>query len=123
MARFRILGLLFSATEEDVQELIEKDDRVRNSLWLEALFNKELILEDLQKFPEDQIRLACGFARDYGYLFEPNPDLLNLCRKDDRADQRYLRKFFEMVRWLAEHDGQSQGIMAGENVQWSGTHH
>ena len=112
MAGFRVLGFLFSATEEEVQELLDKDSRVRNSLWLEALFNRELTLEDLKEFPEDQIRLACGFAKDYGYLFEPNPNLLSLCREDDRADQRYLRKFFEMVRWLAESAGQSKGIKA-----------
>ena len=102
MARFRVLGFLFSVPEEEVQELIEKDPRVRNSLWLEVLFNKELTLEELKSFPEDQIRLACGFAKDYGYLFEPNPDLLSLCKEEDRADKRYVRKFFEMVRLKEE---------------------
>ena len=94
---FKILISIFGVPEGEIEKLIEEDPRVRNSLWLEALFNKELTLEELKSFPEDQIRLACGFAKDYGYLFEPNPHLLSLCREEDRADKRYLRKFFEMV--------------------------
>ncbi len=56
-------------------------------LWLEALFNKELSLEELKKFPEDQIRLACGFVKA-------------LCRDEDKADQRYVGKFFEMAELI-----------------------
>ncbi len=94
---FKVLSSIFGIPEEEIEKLIDEDTKVRNSLWLEALFNKDLTLEELKKFPEDQIRLACGFARDYGYLFEPNPHLLSLCREDDRADERYARKFFEMA--------------------------
>ncbi len=97
---FRVLSSLFDISEEEIKELAGKDYRVRNSLWLEALFNKELSLEELKNFPEDQIRLACGFAKDYGYLFEPNLNLLSLCREDDRADKRYVRKFFEVLRLI-----------------------
>ena len=95
---FRVLSLIFGVSEEEVKDLVEKDPRFRNSLWIEALFNRDLTLEDLKKFPEDQIRIACGFAKDYGYLFDPNPNLLQLCREEDRADQRYVRKFFEMIK-------------------------
>ncbi len=95
---FRVLSSLFDVSEEEIKELVENDCRVRSSLWLEALFNKELSLEELKKFPENQIRLACGFAKDYGYLFEPNPNLLYLCKPEDRAEHRYVRKFFEVLR-------------------------
>jgi len=95
---FKVLSYLFGVSEEEIRKLIEEEPKVRNSLWLEALFNKELSLEELKEFPEDQIRLACGFARDYGYLFEPNPKLLCLCREEDKVDPKYVRKFFEMLR-------------------------
>ncbi len=94
---FKVLSSLFGIPEGEIERVIEEDLRVRNSLWLEALFNKELSPEELKKFPEDQIRTACGFVRDYGFLFEPNPNLTALCREDDRADQRYVRKFFEIL--------------------------
>ena len=93
----KVLSSIFGIPEGEIERLINEDLKVRNSLWLEALFNKELTLEELKSFPEDQIRLACGFAKDYGYLFEPNPHLLSLCREEDGADKRYLRKFFEMA--------------------------
>ncbi len=94
---YKVLSTLFGVSEDEVKELIETEPKVRNSLWLEALFNKELSYEELKSFPEDQIRLACGFAKDYGYLLEPNPELLRLCKENDKADQRYTRKFFEVL--------------------------
>jgi len=102
---FPILSSIFDTSEEEIERLIHEDPRVRNSLWLEALFNRELSLEELRGFPEDQIRLACGFAKDYGYLFEPNPNLLPLCKGEDRADKRYVRKFFEMLLYRRRSQG------------------
>ena len=94
-----MLNSLFGVSEDEIKKLIKikTEPKVRNSLWLEALFNKELSFEELKSFPEDQIRLACGFAKDYGYLFDPNPQLLRLCKEKDKADRRYLRKFFEVL--------------------------
>ncbi len=94
---YKVLRSLFGVSEDEIKKLIKTEPKVRNSLWLEALFNKELSFEELKSFPEDQIRLACGFAKDYGYLFDPNPQLLRLCKEKDKADRRYLRKFFEVL--------------------------
>lgn len=94
---YKVLSSLFGVSEDEIKELIKTESKVRNSLWLEALFNKELSYEELKSFPEDQIRLACGFAKDYGYLFEPNPKLLRFCTKGDKADKKYVRKFFEVL--------------------------